>query len=175
MLHHIWFELGLSFSPGGLMTWQGALNPDALPTSQLVTHEWVENSFRPLVTWVCLPSCLTRFTLTKWHQAWQPLLLAYFQRKRDRKVHRASHILTGTGMITGQALEDLKFFWNRTSAPFSLPLLLWENSAKAGPHVWMDQNENTRREVKVRRSRLASLVEHTNSQRTRDISKSLAW
>lgn len=54
---------------------------------------------------------------------------------------QASRTLTGTGTITGQALEDLRFFWNRISAPFLLPLLLWENSAKAGPHVWMDWNE----------------------------------
>jgi len=61
--------------------------------------------------------------------------------EEERQVHRASRTLTGTRMITGQASEDLRLFWNRISAPFPLPLLLWENSAKAGPHVWMHRNE----------------------------------
>ena len=73
----------------------------------------------------------------------------------EKEVYRARHTLPSTGMTTGQVLEDLALLGQDLWPPFTF-LILWENSAKAGPRVWMDQNARATPEVKVRRSRLAS-------------------
>lgn len=89
-----------------------------------------------------------------------------FRGGERRRFHRASHTLPSTGMIAGQVWEDLSPF-PIGFVPLSLALLLWENSANAAPHVWMDENG---REHQTgghgQKSRLASPVEQTRSQRT---------
>lgn len=95
-----------------------------------------------------------------------------FRGRGRERFHRASPTFPSTGIITGQAVDDLSLFGIGFLPTFHFFSYYGRTQLRLG-HMsrWIRMKGNTGREVKVRRSRLASPVEQTED---RDISKSLA-